>query len=65
VKLQLRAIGNSADIDQLVSTLTAGGLRLLRIQRALAAREPGVERAYVDIAFPIATAVDDATGSAA
>jgi hypothetical protein len=65
VKLQLRAIGNSADIDQLVSTLTTGGLRLIRVQRALAAREPDVERAYIDIAFLIDLAADAATGSAA
>ena len=64
MKLQLRAIGDSADIDQLVSTLTTGGLRLIRVQRALAAREPGVERAYIDIAFLISVAADT-TGSAA
>jgi hypothetical protein len=65
VKLQLRAIGNSADIDQFVSTLTTGGLRLIRVQRALAAREPGVERAYIDIAYLVDLAADDIAGSAA
>ena len=65
MKLQIRAIGDSADIDQLVTTITAGGLRLTRVQRDLPAREIDVERAYIDIAIPVHLTTDNTTGSAA
>jgi hypothetical protein len=65
VKLQLRAIGDSADIDQLVTAISTSGLRLTRVQRDLTAREPGVERAYIDVVFPINLTTNDTTRSAA
>lgn len=64
VKLQLRAIGGSADIDQLVTTIAASNLRLTRVQRGLPAREAGAERAYIDLEQATAPAADT-EGSAA
>lgn len=49
MKLQLRAIGNTADIDQLATALATSGLRITRVHRGLPARETGAERAYIDL----------------
>lgn len=63
MKLQLRAIGSSADIDQLVTAIAAdSSLRLARVHRGLEAREPGSERAYIDVEKTTRT---DTTESAA
>jgi hypothetical protein len=49
LKLHLRAIGDTADIDQLTAALAASGLRITRICRGLPAREADSERAYIDL----------------
>lgn len=62
MKLQLRAIGDTADIDQLATALATSGLRITRVHRGLPAREAGAERAYIDLEQ---TARTETTGSAA
>ncbi|NUU23330.1 MAG: hypothetical protein HOV68_17735 [Streptomycetaceae bacterium] len=62
MKLQLRAIGDSTDIDQLTAMLSAAGLRLARVSRGYPGSHDGTERAYLDIEQPTPATAD---GSAA
>lgn len=62
MKLQLRAIGDTADIDQLAAALSTSGLRIVRVHRGLEARETGAERAYIDLEQTVRT---ESTESAA
>jgi hypothetical protein len=68
VTLQIRAIGPTATVDELVAVIQASDLKMTRLHRGLTAREPGAELAYLDVHIATNTAtttVDDTTRSAA